>query len=134
KQSVSCPHVTFHSYFLLSILNNLFSNAIESIEEKGIIELNIEQRESDNFIIFHVRDDGPGIVEQDMSVIFSPGFTTKFNEQGVSSYGICLAYIKQTIKEHKVKIDLVTSKPNKNRKFKSELPVTLDMKNYSTKA
>lgn len=130
KVNIYCPSIEFHSYFLLSILNNLISNAIESINEKGTIEISAYKREADNFVVFYVCDDGPGLEEQHHEIIFSPGFTTKYNDQGNPSNGIGLSYIKQIIEEHHGKIELVRSIKNEVTEFKFQLPVTLDMVKY----
>lgn len=130
RVTLACPHTKFHSYFLLSILNNLIANAIEAIEKKGTIKICAYERKSDRCLVFHVVDNGPGIDESYLDVIFSPGYTTKYNDEGNPSNGIGLSYIKQIIEEHNGKIELLKSVKNEVTEFKFELPVTLDIIKY----
>ncbi|SDZ49323.1 two-component system, sensor histidine kinase YcbA [Evansella caseinilytica] len=122
---INCPPVTFHSYFLLSILNNLVANAVESIEGTGKITIVAKSGEQQGYISFSIVDNGPGIPEKFLDIIFSPGFTTKFNDAGVPSNGIGLSHIKQVIEEHYGKIDLVKSVAYSWTEFNIHLPVTL---------
>jgi two-component system sensor histidine kinase YcbA len=77
-------------YALLSILNNLVSNAVEAIEKEGHIRLTMELDRGN--IIWFIRDDGPGIDPRDAAVIFEPGYTTKFDHSGNASTGIGLIH------------------------------------------
>ncbi|MEW9672793.1 sensor histidine kinase [Ammoniphilus sp. 3BR4] len=80
---------------LLSMLNNLVANAVESIEHVGTIE--IEAVEKHQTTWFTIRDTGNGIAPEDLELIFEPGFTTKFNENGVASTGIGLSHVKEIV-------------------------------------
>lgn len=77
-------------YPLLSILNNLVSNAVEAIEGEGKIRLDMELDRGN--IIWFIRDTGPGIHPEDAIVIFEPGYTTKFDTCGNASTGIGLSH------------------------------------------
>jgi len=80
---------------LLTILNNLVANAVEAIKGSGAISIQIEQRNSK--LQFTIQDNGPGIPEEDLELIFEPGFTTKYNEDGVAATGIGLSHVKDII-------------------------------------
>ncbi|MGG0657192.1 ATP-binding protein [Rummeliibacillus pycnus] len=77
---------------LLAILNNITANAIEAIEEDGSIVLQVSDYQE--FIHFRIKDTGKGIAEEDLDIIFEPGFTTKFNQQGVAATGIGLSHVQ----------------------------------------
>lgn len=80
---------------LLAILNNITANAIEAIEGKGSIKLRVvDDLET---IYFILQDTGKGIAEEDLDIIFEPGFTTKYNDQGVASTGIGLSHVKEIV-------------------------------------
>lgn len=81
---------TFRVYALLSILNNLVSNAVEAIDYRGQVEIILAL--DGGFIEWRVIDNGPGIRPKDASVIFEPGFTTKFDNRGNASTGIGLSH------------------------------------------
>ena len=80
---------------ILAILNNLVANAVEAIEVSGMISMSIWAE--GNMIHFKVQDNGTGIKEEDMDIIFEPGFTTKYNQQGVAATGIGLSHVKEII-------------------------------------
>jgi two-component system sensor histidine kinase YcbA len=81
-----------HVYTVLSLVNNLVSNAVESIKDTGLIK--IAFRQAEDHIEFWVADNGPGIPLHKRNVIFKPGYTTKFDLSGNPSTGMGLPYIK----------------------------------------
>ena len=97
RADIQVALVTEEVYSLLSVLNNLLSNAVEAIEEEGSITLRV-RREEDMFV-FAVTDSGSGIAEGDEAYIFSPGYTTKYDEQGNASTGIGLAHAQHIVEQ-----------------------------------
>lgn len=84
---------------VISILNNLVTNAIEAFDGKG--KVSIEQFVEDNNVIFKIEDDGHGIEAQDIPLIFEAGFSTKFNENnGVMASGIGLTHVKYLVEDY----------------------------------
>ena len=84
----------YHS--LISILNNLVSNAVEANElSPGHIQ--ITSRVIGWHIFLTVTDDGPGIEEMDQQIIFAPGYTTKFSGNGMQSTGIGLTHVHSIV-------------------------------------
>lgn len=89
---------TTEYFTLISILNNLVVNSIEAIELEGMIS--IYENLHDDVIFISVFDDGEGIDEVDISLIFEPGYSTKYNEvNGIMSSGIGLTHAKYLIEE-----------------------------------
>ncbi|WP_432408445.1 sensor histidine kinase [Wukongibacter sp. M2B1] len=86
-------------YPLISILNNLIINAIDAIESEGSIV--VEESMSGKNYIFRITDNGTGIEEDDIDLIFEPGFTTKFDKTtGKMSTGIGLSHVKHIVESH----------------------------------
>lgn len=83
-------------YPLLSVLNNIVSNAVEAIESQGRIELKVDL-EFDS-VVFCVTDNGPGISPDELGLIFHPGYTTKFDDEGNSSTGIGLSHAADIVR------------------------------------
>jgi two-component system sensor histidine kinase YcbA len=81
-----------HVYTVLSLVNNLVSNAVEAIKDSGLIKLSIYSINEN--IVFRVADTGLGIPHKKRSLIFKPGYTTKFDLTGNPSTGMGLPYIK----------------------------------------
>src|SRR5690625_6929667 len=75
----------------LSIINNLVTNAIEAIDTIGTIHINLIN--SNKKLIIEISDNGPGIKDAHTDIIFEPGFTTKYDQNGNASTGIGLSYV-----------------------------------------
>lgn len=79
------------------VLHNLLKNALEAIETKGIIEINLHrvQKNDTDFIEIALYDDGPGIKEDQIEKVFEPYVTSK-----AKGTGLGLAIVKKIIEEH----------------------------------
>ena len=85
-------------YIIFTILNNLITNAIDAIEDKGTIKI-IEEVNLDN-VILSIMNDGEAIDNELIPFIFNPGFTTKFDDKtGKPSTGIGLSHVRNLIDE-----------------------------------
>ncbi|MFB6467173.1 sensor histidine kinase [Cytobacillus sp. Hz8] len=104
KTDINGSHRPYHTFILLSILNNLYANAVEAIKEHGWIHIHVNTR--NELIEIEVTDNGPGISPRAKEYIFEPGFTTKFDSEGNASNGIGLSYIKNLIQDLKGTIHL----------------------------
>lgn len=80
---------------LLALLNNIVANAVEAITDKG--EIHISMYEESNYTYFSIKDSGNGIPEEDIPIIFEPGYTTKYNDKGVAATGIGLSHVNEII-------------------------------------
>ncbi|MGP7819479.1 ATP-binding protein [Niallia sp. 01092] len=109
----------YEVYFLLSILNNLVSNSIEAIKDTG--EITVHAYEKTDWLYLEVIDTGLGIEEKYNDLIYKPGFSLKFDDEGISSTGIGLSYSKETIANYGGAISHETI-PGKGTKFMVELP------------
>lgn len=89
-------------YPLLAILNNLVSNAIEAIQEEGYVRLQVVIKGP--VLRISVHDNGVPIRERDRTLIFEPGFTTKFSPEGVPSTGIGLSYVKGLVESFRGRV------------------------------
>lgn len=80
---------------LLTLLGNLTANAVEVIKGKGSITLDVQ--EEGDYTVFTVADSGGGIKERDRELLFEPGFTTKFDQEGVAATGIGLSHVQDIV-------------------------------------
>lgn len=109
-------------YQLISILNNLIINAIESIDEVGIITITEEIEKTT--CIFRVIDNGSGIDREELEYIFEPGFSTKFNPMtGEMSTGIGLTHVKHIVENHFQGEISVSSKKDTKTVFTIKIPI-----------
>lgn len=76
------------------IFINLINNSIDAMKEKGIIKINIAEREDSVKIIFE--DNGIGIEHENLAKIFMPYFSKKSNGTGLG-----LAIVSKIIEEHR---------------------------------
>lgn len=99
-------------YPLISIINNLISNAIEAIDAEGQIKISV-YKEND-YIIFNILDNGKGIDEEDLDLVFKPGFSTKFDDEtGRLSSGVGLTHVKHLVNDYyngKIEVESVKNK------------------------
>lgn len=80
-------------YNIVSILNNLLSNALEACIDG--CQINVSQYFNEENVVFEVRDNGPGIQESDFDVVFAVGYSTKFcPNTGKMSTGLGLSHAK----------------------------------------
>ncbi|MEJ7768131.1 MAG: HAMP domain-containing sensor histidine kinase [Chitinophagaceae bacterium] len=94
------------------VIENLLKNALDAMEGKGEISLNIKDLEQE--ILIDVRDSGKGIAASNIRNIFKPGFTTK--KRG---WGLGLSLSKRIIEQyHKGQLFVKTSEPGKGSTFR----------------
>jgi len=94
------------------VIENLLKNALDAMEGKGSIT--VEIRKSGDTVIIDVSDTGKGISKQNINRIFKPGFTTK--KRG---WGLGLSLSKRIIvKYHKGQLYVKNSEPGKGTTFR----------------
>ncbi len=94
------------------VIENLLKNALDAMEGKGTINVDIMQEK--NNVIIDVTDTGKGIASQHIASVFKPGFTTK--KRG---WGLGLSLSKRIIAQyHKGEIFVKQSEPGKGTTFR----------------
>lgn len=117
-QKFSCSNVYLQadSQKLEIALLNLIINAVEAVKmETGKVILYCEQDE--NHVYFKIADNGVGMSEEELKVLFDPFYTNK--KGGV---GLGLTTTQNIINAHRGKID-VMSQLNEGTEFIIQLPV-----------
>jgi two-component system, OmpR family, sensor histidine kinase KdpD len=100
------------------VLVNLLDNAIKHTPEDTIISVKVT-RENDN-VVFEVSDNGPGIPEKDLPIIFNR-FVTLTNSVGRRGVGLGLAICKSIVEAHGGDI-LAMNNPSGGSVFRFTLP------------
>ncbi len=94
------------------VIENLLKNALDAMEGKGSISLNIKNETTT--IVIDVTDTGKGISKQHITNVFKPGFTTK--KRG---WGLGLSLSKRIIEQyHKGELFVKSSEPGKGTIFR----------------
>lgn len=93
------------------VIENLIKNALDAMDGKG--EINIQIKEDATHIFIDVKDNGKGITKENITKVFKPGFTTK--KRG---WGLGLTLTKRIIEEyHSGRIFIKDSEINKGTTF-----------------
>jgi signal transduction histidine kinase len=96
------------------VIENITKNAVDAMEGKGVIKINIS-KEGDKLMI-DLSDTGKGIPKQDFKKVFKPGFTSK--KRG---WGLGLSLVRRIVEDqHKGKIYIKTSEIDKGTTFRIE--------------
>ena len=94
------------------VIENLLKNALDAMEGKGSITVNIVEHEKE--IIIDVADTGKGIAARNLQKVFKPGFTTK--KRG---WGLGLSLSKRIIEQyHKGQLFVRQSELGKGTTFR----------------
>ncbi len=97
------------------VIENLLKNALDAMEGKGQISVDIN--DDKNELTIDVTDTGKGIASQHVAQVFKPGFTTK--KRG---WGLGLSLSKRIIEQyHKGQIFVKQSEPGKGTTFRVTL-------------
>lgn len=98
------------------VIENLLKNALDAMEGKGKISVDIQQHAKE--VQIDVTDTGKGIARQHIPKVFNPGFTTK--KRG---WGLGLSLSKRIIDQfHKGHLYVKHSEIGKGTTFRIELP------------
>ncbi len=97
------------------VIENLWKNALDAMNNTGDIAIKIYQNESSVFL--ELKDSGKGIPKSKFKTIFKPGFTTK-----PRGWGLGLSLTRRIINDyHKGKIYVLNSEIDVGTTFKIEL-------------
>lgn len=112
-------------YFkMMSIIRNLTLNSAEAIGQTGG-KIALHLHESNESYILEVKDNGPGIDEDDLETVFFDGYSTKFNlETGNVQRGLGLTLVKDYVENIFHGVIEVYSEKGKYTKFVITLPKT----------
>ena len=112
KQSYVVPH---NPALFSWVIENLYKNAIDAIENDGVISLHLYNQH--NQIIMDISDTGKGIPKSQFKTIFEPGFTSK--KRG---WGLGLSLARRIIENyHSGKIFIKHSELGKGTTFRVAL-------------
>ncbi|MDQ3321839.1 MAG: ATP-binding protein [Acidobacteriota bacterium] len=118
-ESENTPPILGDAEFLRSVFNNLFINAVQSMESNGG-NLDVKIAPENDFVTIEIIDTGKGISEESLAKIFEPYFSTK--ETGT---GLGLAIVQKIVDAHNGTI-AVESKLDEGTKFVVKLPKAKD--------
>ena len=95
---------------LVTVVGNLMENAIEAIEavdstqEDRIRSVRLDLTENEKGLLIMISDSGTGISDQDLPLIYEPGFSTK----AAKGRGVGMVLVKRIVESHGAAIDVET--------------------------
>lgn len=101
-----CPLVSMNGDGMTQVLLNLFRNAIESMEDGGILTVRTVYNATNQAVQIYIKDTGRGIPPDVASRLFDPFYTTK--QKGT---GLGLAISQQIVEEHGGTIEVDVTEP-----------------------
>ena len=106
KLTDDCPLVSVNADGITQVLLNLFRNAIESMEDGGVLTVQTAYDSVSQVAQVYIKDTGRGIPPDVASRLFDPFYTTK--QKGT---GLGLAISQQIIEEHggTIEVDVTES-------------------------
>jgi two-component system NtrC family sensor kinase len=99
------------------IFVNLLLNAVQAIEEKGVITVISRMDQNRKKALIEIADTGSGVSSENMAKIFEPFFSTKPKGTGL---GLAVSYA--IVKNHQGDINAF-SKPGEGTRFVLEFPI-----------
>ena len=102
------------------VFNNLVSNAVKYSPYGGIINIAVQQEETEGLIV--VRDEGMGIAVEDLESIFEPFHRSTSTRDTVPGIGLGLSVARRIIAAHQGRIQ-VESKVGEGATFMIWLPI-----------
>ncbi len=116
RESIIFKNLSIKNYYpMITILINLLSNAVDAIDNYGMVR--IEQNLDNDFLVIDIIDNGKGLKNSEKNIIFEPGYSTKFDKKtGKMSSGIGLTHVKTLIQDdYSGEIDLVSNEDENTR-------------------
>jgi two-component system nitrogen regulation sensor histidine kinase NtrY len=110
------PRVSVDPEQLRRVLINVIDNAVEAMEQHGVIDVETQHVRADNLVRIVVADNGPGIPPSEREKLFLPYYSTKKRGSGLG-----LAIVRRIVAEHGGSIDVTDNTPRGTR-FAIELP------------
>ncbi len=105
---------------LARVVQNLVSNAVKYSTRGQRVTVRIETR--DQFAVLSVSDEGPGICEEDLRVIFQPFGRGRSADALAEGAGMGLYIVKRIVEAHGGRIE-VQSQPGHGSTFRVNLPL-----------
>jgi two-component system nitrogen regulation sensor histidine kinase NtrY len=114
--TAALPHVSVDQEQIRRVIINLIDNAVEAMEQRGVIDVETQHIEPAKLIRIVIADNGPGIPPAERDKLFLPYYSTKQRGSGLG-----LAIVRRIVVEHGGSIDVSDNVPRGTR-FAVELP------------
>lgn len=117
-----CPGVFGVQEELQQVFVNIVGNAVKYSPENGLVTVSWTKDKSRKYLLFHVSDAGPGIPEDEQSLIFTKYYRTKDARGHLDGVGLGLAIARRIIHSYGGTIR-VANNPEAGCTFSFTLPI-----------
>ena len=120
-KTIISPEIVYlktDSYLFSTIINNILSNAVKYSHQHGEVEINVSNE--GNVMYCEVKDNGPGISEQDLKKIFDK-FYRSSDHSDIKGFGLGLPIVKRFCSLLNIRID-ITSKEGAGTTVRLQIP------------
>lgn len=115
-----CPlWIMGNSGRLEQVFVNIILNGVQAMTREGTLRLSTGRDESGKFAVVSIKDNGPGISDDNLKKIFDPFFTTKSTGEG-TGLGLYISY--GIIQEHGGEVEVESSEQD-GTLFRIRLPL-----------
>ena len=118
KEEQDIPRFNFDLKQMKRVLINLVENSISVLHEGGVIEIVLSCDSEKQVVLLKVKDNGPGVADEDKHRLFEPYYSTK-----KSGTGLGLAIASTVVADHGGQIRVTDNSPT-GAIFTVELPMT----------
>ncbi|MBN1931564.1 MAG: HAMP domain-containing protein [Desulfobacterales bacterium] len=117
------PNLMGDPEHLKRLLLNLLDNAIKFSDSGNKIKVRVELDEKDSIFKFSITDNGPGIPEDEQSLIFNKYYQARDVREYMNGVGLGLSISKRIVEAHKGTV-WIESKTGRGSTFGFSLPFT----------
>jgi len=117
-----CPGVFGVKEEMQQVFVNIIGNAVKYSPENGMVTVSWAKEKGNRYLLFHVADAGPGIPEDEQSLIFTKYYRTKDARGHLDGVGLGLAIARRIINSYGGTIRVVNN-PDAGCTFSFTLPI-----------
>jgi signal transduction histidine kinase len=116
------PNIHGDPEYLQRVFYNLLENAIKFSESGSRVSIRIKPAKNRSMLLFFIKDNGPGIPEDEQTLIFNKYYQAKGTRDHIDGVGLGLNISKHIVEAHDGDI-WVESKNNQGSTFCFSLPI-----------
>ena len=105
-----CPDLYGVREELQQVFVNIIGNAIKYSPEEGSVMISWMKDSKRKFLLFQVTDTGPGIADDELSLVFTKYYRTKTVRGHLDGVGLGLAICRKIVTSYGGKIQVVNNK------------------------
>jgi signal transduction histidine kinase len=105
-----CPDLYGVREELQQVFVNIIGNAIKYSPEKGSVMVSWTKDKTKKFLLFQVSDTGPGIADDELSLVFTKYYRTKTVRGHLDGVGLGLAISRKIVSSYGGKIHVTNNK------------------------